>query len=483
MATAANQKALGAFYTSHSVATSLVRWAIAKSGDSVLDPSCGEGVFLDTARDRLSRLGNIQPKIWGIDSDPDALAMAKSSASACKILHSDFFSLTPESIGQFSAVVGNPPFIRYQRFAGDGRRAALHCAARVGVNLPQLSSSWAPFVVHSVAFVKPGGRLAMVVPAELGHAKYAQEVLRFLTRQFLDIRICVFRRKLFPELSEDTFLLLASGQGSQCTRFSISPFESIECADLSAESRVHIEVESVRSSRLRVMHYLLPAKTRHLYTSLSEEEGVRRLGDAADVGIGYVTGHNDFFHLSSAARATWHVPDSCLRPAVTSLAGHRGLVYKRTDWNEQTRSGGKAYLLSLPNIRNGGLPIAVKKYLEYGKSIGVHSRFKCRVRDPWYSVPHVRVGDAFLSYMSGDLPKLVLNRGRYVAPNTLHLVRFVDSRSSTGFVAAFYSSLTRLSCEMEGHPLGGGMLKLEPTEAERLLVAMPIPRDTSRLVS
>ena len=323
----------------------------------------------------------------------------------------------------------------------------------------------------------------MVVPAELGHAKYAEEVLRFLVRQFLDIRICVFRRKLFPELSEDTFLLLASGQGSQCTRFGVSPFESIESADLSADSRVHIEVESVRSSRLRVMHYLLSAKVRHLYASLSEEKNVRRLGDAADVGIGYVTGHNDFFHLSSSERAIWQVPDSCLRPAVTSLSGHKGLVYKRTDWNELAHGRGKAYLLSLPNVRNAGLPTAIKKYLEYGKSIGVHSRFKCRVRDPWYSVPHVRVGDAFLSYMSGDIPKLVLNPKHYVAPNTLHLVRFVDARRSKGFVAAFYSSLTRLSCEMEGHPLGGGMLKLEPTEAERLLVAMPISGDVSRLVS
>ena len=441
MATAANQKALGAFYTSHSVATLLVRWAIAERDDTVLDPSCGEGVFLGAARDRLNRLGNDQPKIWGIDSDPDALSVVKSSVSMSKILRSDFFSITPESIGQFSAVVGNPPFIRYQRFTGDGRRAALHCAARAGVKLPQLSSSWAPFVVHSVAFVRPGGRLAMVVPAELGHAKYAQEVLRFLARQFLDIRICVFRRKLFPELSEDTFLLLASGQGSRCTRFGISPFESIESADLSADSRVHIEVETIRSSRLRVMHYLLPAKSRHLYTSLSEQKDVRCLGDAADVGIGYVTGHNDFFHLSSFSRTTWRVPDSCLRPAVTSLSGHRGLVYNRADWNEQARGRGKVYLLSLPNIRNGGFPVAIKKYLDYGKSIGVHSRFKCRVRDPWYSVPHVRVGDAFLSYMSGDLPKLVLNPGHYVAPNTLHLVRFVDDRSTKGFVASFYSSV------------------------------------------
>jgi hypothetical protein len=36
---------------------------------------------------------------------------------------------------------------------------------------------------------------------------------------------------------------------------------------------------------------------------------------------------------------------------------------------------------------------------------------------------------------------------------------------------AFCSSLTQLSCEIEGHPMGGGLLKLEPSEAARVLVA------------
>jgi hypothetical protein len=31
--------------------------------------------------------------------------------------------------------------------------------------------------------------------------------------------------------------------------------------------------------------------------------------------------------------------------------------------------------------------------------------------------------------------------------------------------------LSRLSCEIEGHPLGGGMLKLEPREAGRVLLS------------
>ncbi len=40
-----------------------------------------------------------------------------------------------------------------------------------------------------------------------------------------------------------------------------------------------------------------------------------------------------------------------------------------------------------------------------------------------------------------------------------------------GFSAAWGSPAGRLSCGLEGHPLGGGMLKLEPGEARHVLLA------------
>jgi hypothetical protein len=38
----------------------------------------------------------------------------------------------------------------------------------------------------------------------------------------------------------------------------------------------------------------------------------------------------------------------------------------------------------------------------------------------------------------------------------------------------------QLSAEIEGHPLGGGMLKLEPREAGRLLVPAPVYGECSQ---
>ena len=103
------------------------------------------------------------------------------------------------------------------------------------------------------------------------------------------------------------------------------------------------------------------------------------------------------------------------------------------------------------------------------------SRYKCRVRKPWYSVPQVYESEAFLTYMSGTDPKLVANDASAVAPNTLHIVQLrLGSRLGiAGLVAAWLTSLTALSCELEGHSLGGGMLKLEPGEARKVAIAFP----------
>src|SRR5262249_55502889 len=129
----------------------------------------------------------------------------------------DFFSLDPSP--RIQVVVGNPPFIRYQRFAGAARKLALERGAAQGVTLPQLCSSWAPFLVHSAALLQPGGRMAMVVPMEIAHARYARPVLEFLQRAFRSTTFLTFQKKLFPSLSEDTLLLLAEDRGARFERF------------------------------------------------------------------------------------------------------------------------------------------------------------------------------------------------------------------------------------------------------------------------
>lgn len=76
-----------------------------------------------------------------------------------------------------------------------------------------------------------------------------------------------------------------------------------------------------------------------------------------------------------------------------------------------------------------------------------------------------------MTYMSGLTPRLVANAAQAVAPNTLHVLRLRSKEVSPDLLAASWiSSLVQLSAELEGHALGGGMLKIEPREAARLII-------------
>jgi hypothetical protein len=88
--------------------------------------------------------------------------------------------------------------------------------------------------------------------------------------------------------------------------------------------------------------------------------------------------------------------------------------------------------------------------------------------------------------MSDAVPRLCLNEAGAVAANTLLTVRLqeVPAGQRKAFTVAFYNSATLLSCERTGRSYGGGVLKLEPSEADRVLVpSMRLVREQREALS
>ena len=139
--------------------SSLVRWAIRHEDDRLLDPSCGDGRFIACHRNAV-----------GIEQDLDTIATAIARAPWALVHEGDFFAWAAETAERFDCAAGNPPFIRYQSFNGVTRDRALDLCARHGADFTGLASPWAPFLVATASLLKPGGRMAFVVPAEIGHA-------------------------------------------------------------------------------------------------------------------------------------------------------------------------------------------------------------------------------------------------------------------------------------------------------------------------
>jgi tRNA1(Val) A37 N6-methylase TrmN6 len=476
-------KHLGAYYTNPDVAHFLVRWAVRSPADYVLDPSFGGGVFLRAACFHLKSLGGIsKEQVYGVELDKGAfgksIAGLKEWVAFSNLKLGDFFDFSAAgstttssaSIPRCDAVVGNPPFIRYQRFNGASRRNALRRAEEQGVVISQLASSWAPFVVHSASMLKSGGRLAMVLPYEILQAKYARPILQYVTSRFERTTILTFDVPLFPHLSEATVLLLAEGYGlgSEQT-VSVRHYRSsrdlaIPISPVARTASMNVALMLSGEERASGLH--LPKDDRDLYA------GLRRiampLGGIAHVGIGYVTGANGFFHITPEVAREYDLPSKFLAPCVCRASAFRGGVFRKSDWRDALERGIAAYLLKLEGAE---LPDSVRRYLEVGESLLIHQGYKCRSRKPWYRVPNVYRPDALLTYMSGHAPRLVANDAKVFAPNTLHVIRLKQhSVTARALSVLWQTSLARLSAQVEGHAMGGGMLKLEPREAQRVLL-------------
>jgi adenine-specific DNA-methyltransferase len=405
----------GAYYTPAGLAETLCRWAV-RPGDRVLDPACGDGVFLRAAR----RFG---ARVSGFDIDP---VSARIAGAEC----ADFFDRPG---GSFDAVVGNPPYVHFS--AANSFRKARAAAARLGVTFGAGASSWAPFLVAAADAVRPGGRLAMVVPREALFVDYAHALLAHLRKKFPRVDIICVRDFLFPGALEKVAILLA-GPGSG---FRIREVD--RAADLTPAflERTGDSEESLGWSRV-------PSRDRDLARRALDR--LTPLSELAEISVGIVTGDKEYFLVKS-------LPSRAVVASPTWLAG---ATLKSADLR------GRPRLLDIPADYAGG-DARIDAYLAAGIRRGVHRRYKCAERACWW---RPRIGappDAFLTYLNDRLPRLVLNRAAALCTNNLHRVFFRGPVS----VGAFYNPATLLSIEIGGRVLGDGALKLEPGDASRIL--------------
>lgn len=469
------KRELGAFYTPPAIAEKLVRWAVRSRDDTVLDPSFGALAFLDAAQRRLVDLGTgrheAARQVFGVELDTDAFVSAARSywvrGEAPRLIHGDFLDVVSGVLlPTVTAVVGNPPYLRYQGFNRRLTRTAT--SGERMVELSGLASSWAPFLVHAIQFVQPGGRLAHVVPAQLLHAQYAGPVQDLLSGGFGRVTVIAFEERVFPSAQEEVVLVCADDRGSGPASLEFRSSRNISGLNLDRLSKPRTKPTRRRGTE-KLLAQLLPAPARRIYSSLERDSRVVRLGDIASVDIGTVTGANAFFVVPE--QVAHQLDPSLFAPVVGRAAHIRSAVLSRADFRALRRSG-EACRLLLVDVDGGLVSVEFSDYIRRGEAEGFHERNKCRERRPWWALklPREPIPDLLLTYCAHQHPRLVLNEARVMHTNTLHGVVVKGDVSPAGAAAGFYNSLTMLSTELHARSYGGGVLKLEPTEAEALLV-------------
>lgn len=469
------RKARGAFFTPAPIARFLADWAVRTPDDRVIEPSVGEAAFLVAAVDRLRRLApnpSDVPVVDGVEIHPPSARVARgrvrSAGGDAQIREDDFFLVEPTP--EYDAVVGNPPFIRYQEFTGEPRRRAREAALRAGVVLTGLASSWAAFTVHAALFLRPGGRLALVLPAELLSVNYASAIRRFLVEQFAVVELVLFDERVFPEAETDVVLLLADGYAKGPTDHVVihRARNAGDLFDLGTGERFEPPGAGGKWTGS-----LVPRKVIATVSTLLDRGRFTGLETWGDTTLGIVTGNNRYFTFSPRRAHEVGIDEAEMLPLSPPGSAHlRGLALTPEQLVRLGEQGGATRLFYPATTPS---PVA-QSYIDAGVEQEVHAAYKCRVRKIWYRVPLVPPADLLLTCMNADTPRLTTNEADAHHLNSVHGVYLHHPQGLLGrelLPLASLNSVTLLDAELVGRAYGGGILKLEPKEADGWAVPSP----------
>lgn len=469
------RRTLGSYYSPEPVARLLVNWALKGNAGPVLDPSYGGCAFLRLALDRLRDDGpeDAEFQVFGTDIDgetaPWAAHLISQGVPSQNLLQSDFLALRAGvDVPLAAAVVGNPPYVRHHWMTQSGRANALGAMSRAGTVLSARASLWAYFVIHASTFVRPDGRMALILPGSVLNADYAAAVVAFVKMRFGIVRLVRLQERIFEDAQEESVVLLATHAGSQS--LSVQYTEARTVSELGAQLELglvaspHKAISSdlLANSKLQA----LDSNCQRLLLDLEADPRTTELGDCATIRIGTVTGFNKMFvrtarEVDALGLLRFSKPILSRSSWITS-----SLITEKTlkRWESVGR---RTRIISVP--ANAALSRDFIAEIRSAEDSKVHERRHCN-REPWWSILDPAVPDAFLPYMGSNYKGVVVNEARLSSTNAIHQLTWKKNSVSNAklMAQATWSSYSRLTAEIFGRHYGGGVHKLEIRDARRL---------------
>jgi adenine-specific DNA methylase len=377
--------------------------------------------------------------------------------------------------GTFDVVLGNPPFIRYLSFPELPRARAMDIMFDLGLRPNKLTNSWVPFVVAAVRTLSPGGRMGLVLPAELLQVSYAAQLRKYLVANFRNIHVIACNELFFEKAEQEVVILLADGSLSHSdpdndckVAIANTPTRSSLIEKTAETLMAKTQPKVVQHEDEKWLKYFLSQKQIDLLRGLRSSGVATTLSEYASVDVGVVTGKNDFFVLNDLQVKEWNLGKFVL-PLAARASHLSGAIFDEQHWEDLASRGERVYLLQLGNEKRYRLPKKALSYVVTGEDNAYQLGYKCSIREPWYSVPSVWAPDVFLFRQIYDFPRMIVNEAGATCTDTIHRMT-VHSGSPSSVAAMCFTSLTAASAEIEGRSYGGGVLEIEPTEAERMLV-------------
>lgn len=522
---------------------------------TVLDPASGSGTFPVEAYKRLSELAAGDRKVdhqtlidhiaaVDINRFPlhlTALNLAsqdiRKRTNQLHVFNDSFFNINPDTdrlidsriqgargdsgrVGQFDAVVGNPPYIRQESLYPDREhfRSHLSVFGRSGSapykdgskHLSKRSDAYVYFVTHATQFLRENGRLGFIMPTKWLTTRYGESFQGFLYDHYQVQAVVGFSARAFEDALVDTALLMLERcSDEEARRENTINFvrikERIDVEDIvsTLDFGYQIPDDSYMLARNRKAYrtvaveqdYLMDASSQKLspylaapveFISLLEHPALIDLDELGDIHRGVMTGSNAFFFLDEEDLQTWSIDERFLTPAIKSIrdvdeqvlteADTDRYVFDIHEYVEQLKHD----TTGVVDDTNFGERIKdalsrdgydkAKRYVEWGESEGFHERRSCAARAVWFDLGDLEKPEILHPKFFDERVFVIWNRDRLVASNAVDCVSLDADIDEAALMGVLNSTVNRALLECWGRAEGGGALQLMTYEVSSLPV-------------
>ena len=449
-----------------------------------LDPAFGTGAFYSALLKCFSHLQVNWAHGYEIDPHYGHKTVKLWNDMKLDLKIADFTKSNPPNSEKDKAnfLICNPPYSRHHHLSSDEKIRLQTLANRVtGIKASQLSGLYCYFMLISHSWLVEDGLACWLVPSEFMDVNYGQHLKEYLTTRVSLLRVHRFSPK---ELQFGDALVSTSVIWFRKTKPSANCKVEFTYGGTIKEPRKR-HILSIGSLRhMRKWNHLSDI-VRSSNPDTTDKSVSPKLSDFFYVRRGLVTGANKFFLLSPAQISEYNLPYEFLTPVLPSP---RYLLSNeiQADDTENPILKQPLFLLncSLPeHIVQFDYP-SLWEYLQDGIKIGIHERYLCRHRSPWY-LQEQRDPALFLcTYMGRQSVRranpfrFILNHSKAVAANgylMLYPTPFLERvfQRNPKSIRTVWETLNAIESQdlvSEARVYGDGLYKLEPKELANVSV-------------
>ncbi len=453
----AHRRDYGQFFTPFDVAVFMCRWAVSHGAKEIYDPSFGLGAFFTAAK-------SIDPLVSFRASEVDQRILdfyfqTNGSSPALHIARENYLSAWNQS---HSAIVCNPPYMRFQLFSNrdvvfSSFKQHLQCSLSGYTNIASA------FLIKSLSELLPSGRLAYIMPLEFLNTGYGKAIKsRLITNGLLKALIRINPEKdVFPDATTSVGIILVAKDGTASpVKFYTAP--NLSCLSYLLETNPTRELSShdLKPEDKWLKHF----DERH---SNFKSRNLVTIDTYGAFNRGIATGANEFFAMSRSDAKRYHLPHATFLRCITKSAQVKKSIFTEQDMNALEAGDFPVLLLNV----NGAVSGVVADYLKYGEECGYHERYLTKVRTPWYKLEKRTPAPLLFGVFSRERFKVIRNLSTAVNLTCFH--GFYPNLFGKGIIDVlflyFQSRSARRLLELNMRRYGDSLDKFEPNDLNQAL--------------